>query len=61
MGGKLGGLTAGRAAGRGNAGRAAGTGNAESSEKGCWDEWWEGSDQLGGMVVETETSGRNAE
>ena len=60
LGGRLGGLMTGRAAVRGDAGRAAGMGNAESSEKGCWDEWWEGSDQLGGMVVETEKSGRNA-
>ena len=50
MGGKLGGLTAGRAAETGNSGRAAGTGNAESREKGAgtsdgrevisWEEWW---------------------
>ena len=60
LGGRLGGMAAGRAAGTGDAGRTAGTGNADSSEKGCWDEWWEGSDQLGGVVVETEKSGRNA-
>ena len=59
LGGRLGGLTAGRTAGRRNTGRAAGTGNAES-RKGCWEEWWKGSDQLGGMVVETENLGRNA-